>query len=465
MAEELRNRAEIGAVEDQRDAHLEAARVGLLDRALQLAAAPAARSSARPGVYSVLAIRTSLAGSPSASAPDGGSATPSTREQHEEERQAAHSAQGTTRGSVASRLALPMSEQLDLTGTGLEGVSLGRTEIALVDGQNGRLIYRGHDAERLAEERRFEEVAYLLWHGDLPDAAELAELHGARDRRAWSCPPAVHETMRALLPGRALDGRAAKRPERLGDAAQARGGRRCGRRDLGARRGARRWWRTSRGSAPGRRSSSARPELTLVENFMLKMSGELPDPPKARALDAYFTLAAEHGMNASTFTARVIVSTLSDLGSGLVGAVGALKGRLHGGAPSHVSHMIDEIGTAENAEPWLREKLDAGERLMGFGHRVYRTYDPRARALGKVAETLAGSGRAARRSHGTSRRRRCACCTSTSRTGRCTRTSSTTRPRCSATSTSRPTCTRRRSLRRARRAGRRTCSSSSRTTG
>jgi citrate synthase len=95
-------------------------------------------------------------------------------------------------------------------------------------------------------------------------------------------------------------------------------------------------------------------------------------------------------MNASTFTARVIVSTLSDLASGLVGAVGALKGPLHGGAPSHVSHMIDEIGTAENAEPWLRQKLDAGEVLMGFGHRVYRTYDPRARALGEVAESLAG---------------------------------------------------------------------------
>ena len=95
-------------------------------------------------------------------------------------------------------------------------------------------------------------------------------------------------------------------------------------------------------------------------------------------------------MNASTFTARVIVSTLSDLASGLVGAVGALKGPLHGGAPSHVSHMIDEIGSAENAEPWLRRKLEAREVLMGFGHRVYRTYDPRARALGEIAEGLAG---------------------------------------------------------------------------
>ena len=128
----------------------------------------------------------------------------------------------------------------------------------------------------------------------------------------------------------------------------------------------------------------------------------------------YFILGAEHGMNASTFTARVIVSTLSDLASGLVGAVGALKGPLHGGAPSHVSHMIDEIGSAENAEPWLRAKIDAGERLMGFGHRVYRTYDPRARALGEIA---AGSPArtSASRWRATSRRPRCGCSPSTSR--------------------------------------------------
>jgi citrate synthase len=278
---------------------------------------------------------------------------------------------------------------LDLTGTGLEGVSLGRTEIALVDGQNGRLIYRGHDAEQLAEERRFEEVAYLLWHGDLPAESELAALHGQLIE-GMQVPSAVHETMGALLPdGLSMDvlrsGLSSWATLRTraegGDADDA-------------------VWALAAAAAlvadiarmrSGRPIVAARAELTLVENFMLKMSGEPPDPTKARALDAYFTLAAEHGMNASTFTARVIVSTLSDLGSGLVGAVGALKGRLHGGAPSHVSHMIDEIGSAENAEPWLRQKLDAGERLMGFGHRVYRTYDPRARALGKVAATLAGS--------------------------------------------------------------------------
>jgi citrate synthase len=277
----------------------------------------------------------------------------------------------------------------NLTGTGLEGVSLGRTEIALVDGQNGRLVYRGHDAERLAEEHTFEEVAYLLWHGSLPSEAELAELH-QRVVEGMAVPAAVHETMRALLPaGLSMD------VLRSGLSSWAT----LRHRDEGGDSDDAIWALAATPALvadiarirSGEPIVEARPELSLVENLMLKMSGHIPAAPKARALDAYFTLAAEHGMNASTFTARVIVSTLSDVGSGLVGAVGALKGRLHGGAPSHVSHMIDEIGSPENAEPWLRAKLDAGERLMGFGHRVYRTYDPRARALGKVAATLAGT--------------------------------------------------------------------------
>jgi citrate synthase len=273
-------------------------------------------------------------------------------------------------------------------GTGLEGVSLGRTAIALVDGQEGRLVYRGYDAERLAEEHTFDEVAYLLWNGRLPGAAESAAL---RERlvAGMAVPDEVHATMRTLLPGglpmdvlrSGLSAWATLRHRAEGgdadDAIWALAGTAAIVADI----------ERIRSGAP---IVAARPDLGLVENLLLKLSGEVPPPAKARALDAYFTLAAEHGMNASTFTARVIVSTLSDIGSGLVGAIGALKGRLHGGAPSHVSHMIDEIGTPENAEPWLRAQLDAGERLMGFGHRVYRTYDPRARALGKVAGSLGG---------------------------------------------------------------------------
>jgi citrate synthase len=272
---------------------------------------------------------------------------------------------------------------------GLEGVSVGETRIALVDGENGRLIYRGHDAERLAQEACFEETAFLLWNGRLPDADELAELRSTLIS-GMRTPEQVLVAMRAVEVENAL----AMDVLRTGLSA----------------------WGTLRGKYQGGDESDATwalgavaaivadherlrqglevveadPALGFVENYLLKMSGERPEESRARALDAYFTLAAEHGMNASTFTGRVIVSTESDICSGLVGAICALKGRLHGGAPSHVTSMLDEIGTQENAEPYLREKIQGGERLMGFGHRVYKTYDPRARALGIVAEQLGG---------------------------------------------------------------------------
>jgi citrate synthase len=116
------------------------------------------------------------------------------------------------------------------------------------------------------------------------------------------------------------------------------------------------------------------------------LSGEAPSDQRTKALDTYLLLTADHGFNASTFTARVIASTLSDMGSAVVGAIGALKGPLHGGAPALVLDMLRSIGTPENAEPWLTHALDRGERLMGFGHRVYRTEDPRAKVLRALAE-------------------------------------------------------------------------------
>ena len=349
----------------------------------------------------------------------------------------------------------------ELRATGLQGVSLGETEIALVDGENGRLIYRGHDAEQLAHESTFEATAFLLWNGRLPDDAELADLR----RRAVAgmvVPSEVHDAIRAL-----------------GDTALP----------MDVLRTGLSFWGAMRARAEGGDSEDALwalaampaivadyarlrsgeailapdPELGIVENYLLKLSGERPEAAQARALDAYFILGAEHGMNASTFTARVIVSTLSDLASGLVGAVAALKGPLHGGAPSHVSHMIDEIGTPENAEPWLRNKLEAGEVLMGFGHRVYRTYDP-ARVRSARWPSRSPARTSASPSPATSRRSRCGCWTSTSRAASSTRTSSTTRPSCSAASRCRPTSTRRRSLPPAPRAGRRTSSSSCSTT-
>jgi citrate synthase len=130
------------------------------------------------------------------------------------------------------------------------------------------------------------------------------------------------------------------------------------------------------------------PELDLASSFLYQMKGVRPDPATARALDAYFIVGAEHGLNASTFAARVITSTKSDIASAIVGAIGAMKGPLHGGAPSEVVEQIHTVGSPERAEAWVRDALARGERLMGFGHRVYRAYDPRAAALREVVEAM-----------------------------------------------------------------------------
>ena len=131
------------------------------------------------------------------------------------------------------------------------------------------------------------------------------------------------------------------------------------------------------------------PSLEFAACFLHQLTDQTPDPAAARALDAYFIVGAEHGFNASTFTARV-TSTQSDLASAVVGAIGALKGPLHGGAPSGVVDQLHQMGSVDNAEKWIDNALDRGERLMGFGHRVYRAYDPRAAALRNVAEGMAG---------------------------------------------------------------------------
>jgi citrate synthase len=131
--------------------------------------------------------------------------------------------------------------------------------------------------------------------------------------------------------------------------------------------------------------------LGLAAGFLQQLNDTTPDAAAARALDAYFIVGAEHGLNASTFTARVITSTRSDIVSAVCGAIGALKGPLHGGAPAEVVNQLHEIGSPERAEAWVRELVGRGERVMGFGHRVYRAYDPRAAALRTVAEQMGGN--------------------------------------------------------------------------
>src|ERR1035438_932014 len=135
---------------------------------------------------------------------------------------------------------------------------------------------------------------------------------------------------------------------------------------------------------PQRRVDEAQ---TITERFMIRWRGE-PDPRHVKAIDAYWTSAAEHGMNASTFTARVIAPTGADVAAALSGAVGAMSGPLHGGAPARVLHMIEEVERTGDDDVYVKQALDSGERLMGFGHRVYRAEDPRARVLRRTAKEL-----------------------------------------------------------------------------
>jgi citrate synthase len=132
------------------------------------------------------------------------------------------------------------------------------------------------------------------------------------------------------------------------------------------------------------------PDLPYAANYLYMMQGEIPKPDYARAVEQYLISTIDHGFNASTFTARVITSTGADLGSAVVGAIGALSGPLHGGAPSRALAMLDAIGTEDKAEPWLRDAVERGDRLMGFGHRVYKTDDPRSTMLRGIAERLGG---------------------------------------------------------------------------
>src|SRR5207248_7225444 len=138
----------------------------------------------------------------------------------------------------------------------------------------------------------------------------------------------------------------------------------------------------------GKEPIEPHPDLPYTENYLYMLTGEVPDHEQARAVEQYQISTIDHGFNASTFTARVITSTGADLGSAVVGAIGALSGPLHGGAPSRALEMLDAIGSEDKAEPWLRDAVERGDRLMGFGHRAYKTMDPRSIMLKGVAERL-----------------------------------------------------------------------------
>jgi citrate synthase len=268
---------------------------------------------------------------------------------------------------------------------GLEGIVAAQTEISLVDGANGRLVYRGYVIADLAEQMSFEEVAHLFWFGELPTRAELdglaAQLAGSRmltpaATAALDAMPKDTDPMDVLRSIVSVQGVAPhlEKPT-LQHAIHATAS-----------------FPTALAAFHRRRQGlepiKPRPDLGHAANYLYMLNGKESAPELVRALNTYLVLLADHGMNASTFTARVIASTDSDLASCLVGAIGALKGPAHGGAPSAVLDQFEQIGTPENAEPWMREARKRKERFMGFGHRVYRTYDPRARILKAMCERL-----------------------------------------------------------------------------
>ena len=271
----------------------------------------------------------------------------------------------------------------------MEGVVAAATRLSHVDGEAGRLILAGYAAEDLAPQASFEEVVYLFLEGRLPTVAERLAL--ARDlagRR--SLPPAVLQILQAASVAHAspMDALLMAAPLlRLDRAEDPRADALTAIAAFPAIIGA--YWRLRHGEAP----VPVRPDLSHASHYLHQLFGVEPSADRARALQIYLNTVCDHGLNASTFTARVIVSTRSDVISAIAGALGALKGPLHGGAPGPALDMVFEIAVPERAEAVIRAKLDRGERLMGFGHRVYRVRDPRADILAEAAgQFYAGAG-------------------------------------------------------------------------
>jgi citrate synthase len=266
-----------------------------------------------------------------------------------------------------------------MVSSGLEGIIAASTRLSHVDGERGELIIAGYPVGELAEHATFEETTWLLWHGDLPSSAQLeafrSELAAAR-----VLPPATEALLRECAQARldpmdALRAAAGTISLRT-DAATGIVG--CMPTIVAT------YWRLRNGQEP----VTPQRDLGHAASFLYLLNGQIPDPEHVRGLETYLNTVVDHGLNASTFTARVITSTGSDLVSAVVGAIGALKGPLHGGAPGPALDMVFEIGEASRAEAFLRKKIEAGEKLMGFGHRVYKVRDPRADVLATAAERM-----------------------------------------------------------------------------
>ncbi|OPG06875.1 citrate synthase/methylcitrate synthase [Streptomyces sp. GKU 895] len=280
---------------------------------------------------------------------------------------------------------------------GLAGVVVTDTEIGDVRGIEGFYHYRQYSAVELAQTRSFEDVWHLLVHGELPDTARSAAFT-AETAALRRLPEGVRAALPAIAMASAASGPLAGMRTGLSLLGAAQGFRPVydidadrRRRDAIAATAAvptllTALHRLGRGLEP----VEPREDLSYAANYLYMLTGSEPELRQARAIEQYLISTIDHGFNASTFTARVITSTGADVAACLVGAVGALSGPLHGGAPSRALDTLDAIGTPDGIDPWIRERVLAGERIMGFGHAIYRTEDPRSRMLREIAEGFGG---------------------------------------------------------------------------
>jgi citrate synthase len=277
----------------------------------------------------------------------------------------------------------------DATGKGLEGVVAAQTRISDVDGQKGRLFYAGYDIADLAAHATFEETIYLLHHLELPTAAQLEETV-ATLRAESTLDPLLVELIASLAERTgpmttlrtAVSAAAAVDPGD-DDSDQA-----------NLRKAYRLMAKTPQIIATYQRLRSGgdaiepRDDLGVAANFLYALTGKQPDPQVARDFDVVLVLYADHTLNASTFAGRVAAATLADMYAAATAAVATLQGPLHGGAIEAVREMLEEIGSPDRAPEWVRDRLAAKRKVMGFGHRVYKTWDPRATVLREIAERL-----------------------------------------------------------------------------
>jgi citrate synthase len=281
---------------------------------------------------------------------------------------------------------------------GLEGVDVADTMLGDVRGKEGFYHYREYSAVELAEKRTFEDVWHLLYEGHLPESSSELEAFREQIRPLRTIPVELKPVLKDIAtagekfqPLSALRGAysvlvAIENFKVSYDASldeiREQGMRTCAVFPTLVCA----LYRLSEGQDP----IEPHPDLPHAANYLYMMTGEVPGDEEARAMEQYLMLTVDHGFNASTFAARVIASTAPDLGSAVIGALGALFGPLHGGAPSRALDMLEEIGSPDNADAWLRDAVESGRRLMGFGHRVYKTDDPRSVMLRGVAESLDG---------------------------------------------------------------------------